>query len=187
MNKESLKLDYDKAYGKGVKLLESKKYYDVKVGLFILIGIQTGLRSIDLLNLNKSQIEFKDNGAVLNYTAHKTGKDGQAFFDTTISNAIQSINRDEIFFNELMKVQFSHTWINRRLKAVFATEYKSAIKQGLTRNVHSLRKTSGSYIYSKYGVETAREVLQHSGYNVTVAYLKETKENHLNKLENLFA
>ena len=86
-----------------------------------------------------------------------------------------------------MGVQFTHTWINRRLKTVFAAEYKSAIKQGLTLGVHSLRKTSGSYIYNKYGVETAREVLQHSGYNVTVAYLKETKENHLNKLESLFA
>jgi len=186
MNKESLKLDYNKAYLKGVKLLESKKYYDVKVGLFILIGIQTGLRSIDLLHLNKSQIEFKDNGAVINYTAHKTGKDGQAFVDTKISKAIQSINRDEVFFNELMGGLFTHTWINRRLKTVFASEYKSAMKQGLTLGVHSLRKTSGSYIYNKYGVETAREVLQHSGYNVTVAYLKETKENHLNKLENLF-
>ena len=187
MNKESLKLDYNKAYLKGVKLLESKKYYDTKVGLFILIGIQTGLRSIDLLNLNKSQIEFKNNGAVINYTAKKTDKNGQAFIDTKISNAIKSINRDEVFFNEIMNVPFSHTWINRRLKTIFASEYKSAIKQGMTLGVHSLRKTSGSYIYNKYGVETARELLQHSGYNVTVAYLKETKENHLNKLENLFA
>jgi integrase len=187
MNKESLKLDYNKAYLKGVKLLESKKYYDTKVGLFILIGIQTGLRSIDLLNLNKSQIEFKNNGAVINYTAKKTDKSGQAFIDTKISNAIKNTNRDDVFFNEIMNVPFSHTWINRRLKTIFASEYKSAIKQGMTLGVHSLRKTSGSYIYNKYGVETARELLQHSGYNVTVAYLKETKENHLNKLENLFA
>ena len=61
------------------------------------------------------------------------------------------------------------------------------IKQNMTLGVHSLRKTSGSYIYNKYGVETARELLQHSGYSVTVSYLKETRENHLNKLENLFA
>jgi len=187
MNKESLKLEYNKAYLMGVKLLESKKYYDTKVGLFILIGIQTGLRSFDLLNLNKNQIEFKNNGAVINYTAKKTGKSGQAFIDHKISNAIQQIESDKIFFNEIMNVPFSHTWINRRLKTVFASEYKSAIKQGMTLGVHSLRKTSGSYIYNKYGVETARELLQHSGYSVTVSYLKETRENHLNKLEILFA
>lgn len=187
MNKESLKLDYSKAYLKGAKLLESKKYYDNKVGLFILIGIQTGLRSIDILSLNKNQIEFKDNGAIINYKAKKTGKKGRAFVDSKISNAIKQNQSEEIFYNDLMKVPFSHTWINRRLKTVFSEDYKRAIKQGLTLGVHSLRKTNGSYIYNKYGVETAREMLQHSGYSVTVAYLKESKEEHLTKLENLFS
>ena len=187
MNKESLKLDYDNAYSKGVKLLDSDKYYDNKVGMFILIGIQTGLRSIDILTLNKSQIEFKTNGAIINYAAKKTGKKGRAFVDTIISKAIQETKTDDIFFNEMVGVPFSHTWINRRLKSVFPNDYKNAIKQGLTLGVHSLRKTNGSYIYNNYGVETAREMLQHSGYNVTVSYLRETKENHLNKLEKLFA
>ena len=187
MNKESLKLDYNKSYLKGVKLLDSKKYYEHKVGLFILIGIQTGLRSIDILTLNKSTIEFKSNGALINYTANKTNKKGVVFVDSKISSAIQETKTDDIFFNESMGVPFSHTWINRRLKTVFASEYKTAIKQGLTLGVHSLRKTAGSYIYNRYGVETARELLQHSGYSVTVSYLKESQKEHLNKLENLFA
>ena len=187
MNKESLKLDYDKAYKEGLKLLDSKKYYDHKTGLFILIGIQTGLRSIDILNLNKDKIEFKDNGAVINYTAQKTNKKGQAFVDGRISEAIKQTANNKVFYNEQMNVPFSHTWINRRIKSVFPKEYNNALKQGLTIGVHSLRKTAGSYIYKNYGVETAREILQHSGYAVTKTYLRETKQEHLNKLQSLFA
>lgn len=85
-----------------------------------------------------------------------------------------------------MNVPFSHTWINRRIKSVFPKEYNNALKQGLTIGVHSLRKTAGSYIYNNYGVETAREILQHNGYSVTKTYLRETKQEHLNKLESLF-
>ena len=187
MNKESLKLDYDKAYQKGIKLLDSKKYYEHKTGLFILIGIQTGLRSIDILTLDKKKIEFKDNGAIINYTAQKTNKKGRAFVDSKIALAIKETANNKIFYNEQVGVPFSHTWINRRLKSVFSKEYNNALKQGLTLGVHSLRKTAGSYIYNNYGVETAREQLQHSGYSITKAYLKETKEEHLNKLESLFS
>ena len=187
MNKESLKLDYDKAYQTGIKLLDSKNYYEHKTGLFILIGIQTGLRSIDILNLEKSKIEFKNNGAIINYTAQKTNKKGRVFVDGKIASAIKQTANNKVFYNEQMSVHFSHTWINRRIKSVFSKEYNNALKQGLTIGVHSLRKTAGSYIYNNYGVETAREILQHSGYSVTKTYLRETKQEHLNKLESLFA
>jgi len=187
MNKESVKLDYNKAYQTGIKLLNSKKYYEHKTGLFILIGIQTGLRSTDILTLDKKKIEFKNNGAIINYTAQKTKKKGRVFVDSKISSAIKKTANNKVFHNEQVGVPFSHTWINRRLKSVFAKEYNNALKQGLTLSVHSLRKTAGSYIYNNYGVEAAREILQHSGYSITKAYLKESKEVHLSKLEALFS
>jgi len=187
MNKKSIKIDYDKAFSVGAKLLSSKKYYEQKTGLFILIGIQSGLRSIDILELNKSRIEQKSNGSLIHYTANKTKKEGTAFVGSIVSDAIKECNTDSLFYNEKVGTHFSHTWINRRLKQVFESDYKKAIKQNKTLSVHSLRKTAGTKLYNAFGVETARKLLQHSNYSTTVSYIEETEAEHLNKLESLFS
>jgi len=187
MNKKSVKLEYETAYKVGVKLLNSKKYYDQKTGLFILIGIQTGLRSIDILELNKKNIEFKNNGAVIHYIANKTKKAGTVFVGSIVADGILQSETEAIFHNDKVGSHFSHTWINRRLKDVFKSDYNKAIKQNRTLSVHSLRKTAGSYLYSEHGVETARKLLQHTSYATTVSYLEESEAEHLDKLQNLFS
>ena len=171
MNSKSVFLDYTKTQITALNLLNGN-YFENKVGLFILIGLQTGLRSVDILKLNKLDFEKTEKGAKLNFIANKTKKEGVLFISSLVYDEVIKCNNDFIFFNSENKTHFSHTWINRRLKQLFENEYIKACNKGKTISVHSLRKTAGKNVYKNFGIESARKFLQHRSYDTTKLYLE---------------
>jgi integrase len=181
-NLESKHLDYDKAETKG-RLLIAK---EDQLGLFILIGLETGLRCGDILKLKKSDFFTENSKYFIRFTAQKTKKDAvRQLSELSFLTANNAIN-DRVFYNTKYGCQYSSMWSARGLKRVFKQENIEAKKQGLNISAHSLRKSSGLKVYESCGLETARDFLQHTSYDVTKAYLNVTTTELNEKLSRVF-
>lgn len=187
MNAKSMKLDYKEVKNKTNELLLDKDYNKNMAGLFILIGINTGLRSSDILTLTKSNFILQDKKTYLTYTANKTKKRQTIYVSELIYNKCMGMPTNDIFLNKNRNSIYTHTWINRILKSIFDKQHTNAKKQGKVISVHSLRKTAGTYVYNNKGLEVARTFLQHENYDTTKKYLELDKMELLNITEELFS
>jgi len=191
MNTKSVKLDYDTAYSKGLILSRSKDFYKKRLGLFILIGIQSGLRSKDILNIKKDMLEFEDEGMWIYFKAFKTKNVGRARIDNIIMEIVKEVmsetDQEFLFFNENYGCLLTHPWISSNLKKQFKKEYGIARRLGLTVGVHSLRKTAGTYFYEKGGLEIARKLLQHAKYSTTKTYIEESTDSFEQKVKAIIS
>jgi integrase len=135
--------------------------------LYCKISMKTGLRSIDILELEVASIDFKKER--LRIKEKKTNKEVEAPVSKDI---LEKIDRTKkyVIYNEKYNCNVSLMTINRRLKKLFATE----------RNVssHSIRKACATTIYKKTGnnIIKAMIFLNHSSPTMTKNYLGITKE-----------
>jgi integrase len=187
MNAKSMKLDYKEVKNVSNELLLSNDYYKNMAGLFILIGINTGLRSIDILSLKKNNFILDGKNYLLTYEANKTGKKTTISISQLIYSKCMAMPTNEIFYNTKRNSMFTHTWINRILKSIFYKQHSIAQKQGSVISVHSLRKTAGTYVYNNKGLEVARSFLQHENYDMTKKYLEIDKMELIDITADLFA
>lgn len=135
--------------------------------IYCNIAMKSGLRSIDILELRVSDIDFKE----LKFTIieKKTKKRVTAPLPKMI---LDKINRSGVYviWNDKYKTNLSVMTINRRLKAIFHDQ----------KNVssHSIRKATAKKIYSKTGnnIIKAMIFLNHSSPTMTKNYLGITQE-----------
>jgi integrase len=158
-------IPFEKAVFVANKLVGSKKEI---IGLFIAVGINTGLRGGDILSLTWENL--LSDSFVIN--EQKTNKDRTINVNNELKNYIKRIHykMDGLVFTSQKKSVFTIQQVNRVLKELF--------EESKFQNVstHSLRKTFGRRVYDKNGkTEHAliklSEVFGHSNIQITRTYL----------------
>jgi integrase len=161
--------------------LENDKEY--KFCLLISIGVFTGLRISDLLNLRFSQIL---DGDIFTLTEKKTKKDRSIKVNSTLKEIVQRIynksgisNQDElIFLNKYGTKSIDKSYVNVKLKELFS-KYRIRVKDNIS--THTFRKTLGRRVvevsnYSNESLVLLMELFGHSNMGITKRYLGITKD-----------
>lgn len=161
--------------------LENDKEY--KFCLLISIGVFTGLRISDLLNLKFSQLL---NGDVFILTENKTKKERSIKVNSTLKEIVQRVyyksgitNKDEfIFLNKYRTKSIDKSYVNVKLKELFS-KYRIRVKGNIS--THTFRKTLGRRVvevsnYSNESLVLLMELFGHSNMSITKRYLGITKD-----------
>ena len=178
MNKTAISINYDEAKNVGFNLVEKDNIF----GLFILIGLETGLRSSDILNIKKTDFIKDDKKHFLKFTSQKTKKGAiRPISEYVYNKSIElTANNDILFHNDKYGCRYSDFWTGRNMKRHFPNYVIKAKANKKNVSAHSLRKSAGRKIYDKYGIEGARDFLQHENYDTTKYYLQ-IEEQELNE------
>lgn len=160
-------LEFDMAVNVGNKLLKEDKTQ--KIGFYIIVAINTGLRIGDILELTWEQIK----GDKIELAEEKTGKRRIVAVNEAIKTAIDKVNTNStgLIFVSQKKSVYTRQQINRKLKDVFSKEAKH-------KNIssHSLRKTFGRRVFynnneSERALIFLSDLLNHQNTMVTRRYL----------------
>lgn len=146
------------------QLLNSSKKRERDLGLAIAIALRTGLRKTDLLSLRIDNL--RDNKIV-----GRAGKTKKEYSHPIPEWLVEEIHKNS-FMGSMYSRNYSHLWFNRSIQRVFPMEYARALKSGKTIGAHSLRKSFGYRLYEAYGVNAARQGLQHTDSATTARYLE---------------
>jgi integrase len=161
--------------------LENDKEY--KFCLLISIGVFTGLRISDLLNLKYSQILDCD---VFFLTEKKTKKERSIKVNSTLKEIVYRVyhksgitNHDElIFLNKYGTKCIDKSYVNVKLKELFS-KYRIRVKGNIS--THTFRKTLGRRVvevnnYSSQSMVLLMELFGHSNMGITKRYLGFTRD-----------
>lgn len=161
-------MNFDSTLNKAIKIIKNDKSY--KIGMLIIIGINTGLRIGDILKLKVEDLE-KDS---IMLVESKTNKKRTIRLNDNVKNAFSLLkNRNQniegFVFTSNQNTVFSKQYVNRKLKEIFGTKT-------LSISSHSLRKTFGRQVWSNNN-ETDKallylsELFNHSSPAITKRYL----------------
>jgi len=149
--------------------LDLNKNNDLNFWLYCNIAMTTGLRSVDILEMKVSDINFIKSEVHLK--EKKTGKRVKAPLGQIILDKIDR-SREFVIWNEKYKGNVSLMTINRRLKKIY---------EGSGSNVssHSIRKSVATIIYNKTGKDLIETMsfLNHSSPEGTLRYIDVEKTN----------
>lgn len=145
--------------------------------LYCKIGMNTALRSSDILEMKVSNIDFKNR--VIRIKEKKTKKENIIPFNRP--QILERINQEQKFvlWNHKYKTNVSLMTINRRLKTIFGSVYHISS--------HSIRKSVANEVYLNSGkdIYSVMKFLNHSSILVTQKYLgidQEQREQMFNQL-----
>ena len=162
-------IDYDKALNKGLSLFGTK---DERIGFYIIVSINVGLRIGDILELTKEDFERGHK----TFREQKTNKAKTVPFNEIILKAFKRLSnvRNGYIFISQKGTVYSRQQVNRKLKQYFPIKNKNI-------SSHSLRKTFGRRVYEQNN-ESEKALLQlnfiynHSSIAQTRDYLDITQE-----------
>jgi integrase len=174
-------IEFGKVTTTAQKLLKDEK--TKLLGLYILVGANTGLRVSDILNLTWEQL--KEDLVTIN--EKKTGKKKTFKINSIVRDTLNKFNTDlsgYIFVSQKRTVYRRQT-INRLLKEVFAKEAK---KNNISS--HSLRKSFGRRVFennneSEKSLTYLSELFNHSSVATTRRYLGLRQEELNDIYDNL--
>jgi integrase len=168
-------LDWDQFRSLISKLERDQEY---KYCLLIAIGVFTGLRISDLLQLRFGHFENSD---ILTVQEKKTGKTRRIKINADLKAIIERVKKkmepkdpDQfIFINRYRTKPISSSWINVTLKRIFK---KYGIETEGNISSHMFRKTLGNRVlklnnYSGESVILLMELFSHSSPAITKKYL----------------
>ena len=159
-----------------ISKMESNK--DYKFTLLISIGVYTGLRISDLLQLKYSDILYN---SILTINERKTNKVRRIKLNDDLKNIVERIYlkqggdklNDLIFVNRFGEKPIDRSYVNTKLKQIFSY-YKTKIDGNVSS--HLFRKTLGRKVMevNKYSGESLillMELFGHSSPSITKRYL----------------
>lgn len=157
-------LDFDKAQGKGMRLIRSGE--NPNFGLLVICGINLGLRISDLLQLTHGELRQGE----INIREKKTGKPRTLTVNENIQQAMEYFRDENPNFNAFRSQKgstYSTQHVNRLMKQYFS---------GKNISSHSLRKTFGRRVWDNQGQsENAlmylSELFNHTSMSLTRKYL----------------
>jgi len=157
-------IDFDKAQGKGMRLIRSEE--NPTFGLLIVVGVNIGLRISDLLKLSFAALRQES----LIISEGKTGKKRSIKVNENIKVALEYFKDEPDSFHAFRSQKgtpYSSQHVNRLMKKYF---------KGNDISSHSLRKTFGRRVWNKYGQTDAAltklsQIFNHSTIAVTRTYL----------------
>ena len=183
-------VNFDKLMGIAHDLNRSTKYNDTALAGIIYLGLFTGFRIGDILNVRHNNVRTPNGKFPSYFIVIETQKTKQSiekalpdtFMDWYFDWQRYHNSKDPIFVNKRTKKPFTTHWVNKRFKALNKAYFA---KYGIEVNLssHSIRKTFGRHYYNAYGLVQTSDALGHKNTAHTRAYLKlpeqETIQNHL--------
>lgn len=150
-----------------LETLDLSKNDNLNFWLYCRIAMVSGLRSIDILEMKITDIDFVNNKFTL--IEKKTKKRVTAPIKKEILDKIDESNT-YVIWNEKYKTNVSVMTINRRLKNVFNTRNNVSS--------HSIRKATAKRIYTRTGNDIIKAMifLNHSSPVMTKNYLGITQD-----------
>ena len=148
--------------------------------LIFVLGINTGLRISDILNLNISDVKDKN---YVEVREKKTGKYKRfplnnklksliAEYITIVRKKTYSIDNSEPLF-----VGKKHKRLNRSQVYRFLNFACNELKIEINIGTHTMRKTFGYHHYKKFNdVVLLQKILNHSSPSITLRYIGITQE-----------
>ena len=198
------KLNYRIAYDYALKLWKTcENETDSRLilsnrmfGLALLIGLETGARITDILNMKYSDIYEMTNRLNvfrIKYKVHKSSKDTEWLISTDTNRLIEetrewlrrkyyktSIIQDEIFINPLTGNKFTREWASKRVKKANKLQPMAEGKGSV--GFHSVRKTAANELYKRCNdLRVVKDQLMHSKLTTTNRYLGLDKEQSIEK------
>lgn len=165
--------------------------------LLILVGIDTGFRVTDLLNLRFSNIDTANEYGkpfITGWVSKKKREETKPLSTNTLrlleiyKNYCQLThggNNDLIFFNYKTGKPYSRQWTHKRLN--LANDNGELGKKVDTAGAHSLRRTAGANIYNKTkDLRDVQFLLGHNRMKQTEHYLKLDQTQALERLSRLY-
>ena len=157
-------IDFDKAQGKGLRLIRSGE--NPTFGLLIIVGINLGLRISDLLDLSFGQLRQSS----ITINEGKTGKKRILKVNDNIHAAMEYFKEENGEFHAFRSRKgtiYSIQQVNRLMKQHF---------KGEDITTHSLRKTFGRRVYNNNGQSESAlnylsELFNHTSIAITRKYL----------------
>lgn len=156
-----------------------EKNEEYKFCLLISIGVFTGLRISDLLNLKYFNLIGKD---VLTLTEKKTKKVRTIKLNPDLTSLVERIYRKQnltnlnqfIFINRFGTKPIDKSYVNVKLKEIFS-KYRVKIQGGFS-GTHCFRKSFGKRVmevnnYSNESLVLLMELFGHSSMSITKRYL----------------
>lgn len=135
---------------------------DIKGYCLFVLGINTGLRVSDLLRIRKEDVQ----GKWLLMKEKKTGKRKKVVLNEAVRKAIDMVDGEGYLFATNGK-PWSRVWVWKKLKW-YAKEVGIENEIG----THTLRKTFGYQVYSKYkDIALVQKLLNHSKPEVSLRYI----------------
>lgn len=171
-------IEYDTATATANKLLKDPK--SELIGRYIIIAINTGLRSGDILQLTYESLQ----GDTLTITEQKTGKNKIIALNAAIKAIIPAGVTGSLFITQKGgTITIQH--LNRLLKEAFLKESKK-----LNISSHSMRKAFGRRVFSnnnesEKALVYMMELFNHSTLAMTRKYLGIRQEELNNIYLNL--
>ena len=177
---------------------ESTSYQQEKKleALLILIGLDTGLRVTDILNLRYSDIDTdnKYGTPILIASIKKVKKVEGKHLSTTTNRLIETYYNwlkfsqgkvnDLIFYNYKTDKVYSRQWSHKRLNK--ANDLGLLGKKVKVAGAHSLRRTAGQHVYEKTkDTRLAQSLLGHSRMAQTEHYLKIEEQEAFERLHKV--
>lgn len=137
--------------------------------MLFCVGINTGLRISDILNLRVSDVRGKTH---IHITEQKTGKDKKFKINNALKDELEEYVSDMGGCEYLFQ---SHKGKNKPITRVQAYRIlnDAAQRVGLSEiGTHTLRKTFGYHFYKQYkDVALLQELFNHSAPSVTLRYI----------------
>lgn len=177
-------IPYNIAMTTGQNLLTSGK--NPIIGAYIILSVNTGLRTSDVQNLMYSDFIGKKHGDVIRIQEKKTKKTREIPVNNAIVESFAILYKwylsqndgkftDDFIFLSQKNMIYTTYSLNRILKGLFGN---------IVRNVstHSLRKSFSREVYERAnrkgadGLSKLNKILGHSNHSITLRYIGITKE-----------
>lgn len=146
--------------------------------ILLLLGIYTGLRISDILELKVINVKSKN---LLSVKETKTGKNKKIELHQELINELKEYCKDKPKDEYLIK---SREGINKPISRVQAYRIIKALgkKYRIESNLgcHSLRKTYGYHMYKENDISIVQGALNHSSQANTIRYIG-VEEEEINK------
>ena len=151
--------------------------------IMFMIGIYTGLRITDILNLSVSDVKNRD---TINLREKKTGKQKIVVLNPILKKEFReyckTMSKEERLIPQYMNPLKAISRITAyRILAKAAEEY------GVENlGTHSMRKTYGYHMYQQYkDVVSLQKLMNHSSPSITLRYIGIEQEQINNQSKNL--
>jgi integrase len=160
---------------------KSDKYY-----IMFVIGINTGLRISDILDLCVSDVHGKSH---ITLTEKKTSKTKRFLINEKLRNEIEAYIKLSGLTDDEYLIK-SQKGINRPIQRVQAYKVLNDVARQLDlENVgtHTMRKTFGYWHYKQHkDVAILQEIFNHSAPSVTLKYIGITQDNQDDTIHSFF-
>jgi integrase len=170
-----------------IKYVKGSNWINYRDVLLVVMGANTGLRIIDLLNITVGQVRYLQPGDTLAIVETKTGKDNVIVCNKPIYKALQS-------YLEIANPMDDEPLFRSRKGGVLRSDtvgdmiqsWAKALKLPGRFGCHSLRKSWGYISRTVYGVDfgTICNRYNHAHPKITMRYLGLTSKDVVQALMN---